>query len=412
MRRLGLTIYTDKSAAENGVIDGQAGIPHIDDDELNPYLKQLIEVGHSTLQGGAENYKREDTKLRPNWESAHQAFIHAQEALPHPEAALNHAEAQYETEHKKKAPASDGRFTRYWWAVALLGLGEIALNEIAFRGAHESEAMTLLFTLTLAASVMACSHFVGIKIRSKQFVAAVALSVVAIAVIVSIAWIRAQHLTAVSQSLPARAQVHSWHHAAMQSSQSEAAQPTNETATLLAYFSFNLLLFIVMVVYSYTIHDQLLEEIFKWRKALATAKANYRTAHKRYSAAYAERVNRHAQYQRKAVGTIKNVMRLVEVYKTHNLRARTDRDGNDRHYPKCFDNTNILEIPPDLLELTWDGPIEAQTAFGESATTKETTDDIDTLAREVRPRNGYQNGAAALPLGAQRNGVFHEPYAD
>ena len=282
----------------------------------------MLPVGHIFLVD-----RRVDPKLLTECEVACQALVHAEQAIRHPTKSLAHTEDQYEAEYRKKAPASDSRFIRYDLACALFGFGDLAFSEIAFRSARESEVMTLLFTLTLAGSVLACSHFVGINARCKKYAVAALLSAVALVVIAGIAWIRSKHMAFADHAVVAYSLSGTLRHPSDGSNEASPRSSSDEMPTLLAYFSFNLLLFIVMVVYSYSVHDQQLMEIFKWRKALRDAKAKFRSAHQRYSAAYANRKNQHAQHLSRALATAKNVRRLLEVYKTHNLRAR--RDGHE-----------------------------------------------------------------------------------
>lgn len=369
--------YTDRKVERQGREDGRLSppIPHWEADDLPPYLKEIWQAGDAAVQHILEAWKRLDQVLHAKWQAAFLAVVHAGQTLPILKQALSDSEAAYELRHQRKAPSSDMRFTSYGIACVLFAVCEVPFNEIVFRSAGESELLTLVFTVGLAGAVVFCAHWVGVTARSRQIWASLLYAIVGLAAISGVSWLRALHLSGSNHEV--------------------AATVIFQPLTLFAYFSFNLLLFTVMAAYAYHVHDEPLVEVFRWRNAVLRAERAFRTAHGHFVKAHSNRMNRHARHCAQAFATTKHIRRLFEAYKTHNLRARTDRDADGRDYPKCFDLYGVPDIPDALSTLTWDAPVEAQTTFAAIAALKEN-------AHET-----YPNNDATVDLVAHRNNGAH-----
>lgn len=353
--------YTDKRVDQEGLLDGKCdpSIPPWDAEELPPALREVWQAGNVSIQHIHERWNAADTGLQAAWASAFKSFVHAARAVVLPAQTLARAEGRYEEERQGKAPPTDRRFVWYGAACVALAAAEVPFNEIVFREAGESEILTLVFTVALAGSVIGGAHWAGVMLRRRLPRAAALIASVSLATMGSIAYFRAVHMASAHAAHPA------------------VAGRFDMVPTLFSFTAFNVLLFAVMAIYSYAVHDDLLQEVFAWRRSLDAARRGLRRQHRAFARAYSRRANLHAAHHTQAMAVSANVRRLFECYRKHNLRARKDRVPEGRGYPESYKVYLEPEIPAGLTELSWQAPAEARSELATLSTIKEIADEID-----------------------------------
>lgn len=344
-------------------------IPPWKAEALPPPIWELVQAGNSDVQLLKQNWSNEDKDLLPQWQARKHTAALAQAKVDNADLALAEAEQRYCAAHGGKAVPTDRRFGLYRLGNAALALMEIPFNAIVFRSVGESEVMTFTFTAALAVSVIGCAHFLGVflnklrdpagKVIRKHAAFAVLLTLIPLGVIGSIAWFRASYLShprptldAAAATLTPGSSAPGFSHPAIPVLASGAAY-FNEVPTLVAFFFFNLILFLLAVSSSFAVHDETLAAIFRRRAEQRAALKVHSHAHHKQVQARGHREKRHAHYNAFAHQIDKNVRRLTEAYRTHNLQKRKDRNENPDTYPASFSSYGTVDKPEVLETLEW-----------------------------------------------------------
>lgn len=370
--------YSDRNVERVGRKDGSLDppVPPWDTPVLPPFLWELVQAGDSDIQLLKQGWSGEDKDLLPAWQAKAHEDVRAQKEADLSETALNAAEKDYENAHGGKPVPTDRRFGLYRLANAVLALAEIPFNAIVFRSVGESEVMTIVFTVALAVSVVGCAHFLGVflhklrdkagKVIRKHAAFAALLALIPLGVIASIAWFRAEYLACPK---PAIVPMHEMlasgtpppvAHAVLTDSVRFAVMPT-----LCSFLLFNLILFLLATVYSFHVHDELLATVYRRRAERRAALKNRSRKHQVLVQARGRREKRHMHYQGFAHQCGKNVRRLIEAYRTHNLQTRNDRGKYPGRYPLSFDKYGGIDLPKELEVLDW--PAESTKVTQEQA---------------------------------------------
>ncbi len=378
--------YSDHNVAKVARRDGgcKPAIPSWKATQLPPFLWELCYAGKTTLYAVEQSWLGLDTKLKPRWEGACRTAHQAEERANTAKDKLQDAEKAYKDAGKDDAPPSDRRFSIYWWGTFILSLLEVPFTAVAFRTIGEGDAMTLVITCALNCAIVAAAHFLGVVVRksgkwqdeaiSKKVHRGIAvlLSAVVIVVLVSISWFRARFI---STPKPATGIAHQSlvDHAASSFPQAAAPQFALFPSTI-AFLSFGVLLFVVVAVYSFLTHDELLATVFRLRRIHKALHAQHNGKQRTLARTFARREKRHGHFRALAYMTLATVKRLTEHYRTINLQTRDDRVKevpNDRNrvkevpddqartqdalygYPGSFNAHATLAIPASLEELEW-----------------------------------------------------------
>jgi len=384
--------YSDHNVAKVARRDGGVtpAIPSWKATQLPPFLWELCYAGETTLYAVEQSWLSIDTTLKPNWEhasrTAHQAEMRADTAKDKlQDAEKAYKDAGSKDAGSKDAPPSDRRFSIYWWGTFILSMLEVPFTAVAFRSIGEGDAMTLVMTCALNGAIVAAAHFLGVAVRKSgkwhdetlsQKVhrgIAVLLGAAVIVVLASISWFRARFI---STPKPATGIAHQSLVAHAASSFPQAAAPQFALfPSTIAFLSFSVLLFVVVAVYSFLTHDELLATVFRLRRIHKALHAQHNGKQRTLARTFARREKRHGHFQALAYMTLATVKRLTEHYRTINLQTRDDRaqdvpndhdrdkevpNDHDRDqnalngYPWSFNYHTTLVIPISLKELEWE----------------------------------------------------------
>lgn len=370
--------YSDRNVERVGRKDGglDPPIPPWDAKVLPPFLWELVQAGDSDIQLLKQSWSFEDKDLLPAWQAKAHEDIQAQAEADLRETALNAATKEYEDTHGGKPVPTDSRFGLYRLAIGALALAELPFNAVVFRSVGESEVKTIVFTVALAVSVVGCAHFLGVflhklrdkagKVIRKHAAFATLLTIIPLGVIASIAWFRAEYL---AYPKPAIVPMHETLasgtpppavHAVLTDPARFAVMPT-----LCSFLLFNLILFLLATVYSFHVHDELLATVYRCRAEWRASLKNRARKHRALVRAHGRREKRHIHYHGLAHQCGKNVRRLIEAYRTHNLQTRNDRGNHPGQYPASFDKYGGIDLPTELVVLDW--PAETTKVAPESA---------------------------------------------
>jgi len=195
--------YGDRAVQREGRIDGRLGIPAWEAETLPPFLVEVWQAGNAGIGDLLRKWKRVDAKLHAAWASRFAALTNASNEVTGRSSGLADAERRFSEERSVAPPPTDSRGAWYVVACLVMGLAELPFNEIAFRAAGESEAMTLTITAALAFAVVLGAHWLGIMVRRRQRLAATVLGVAVLAVIGGVAAFRCAHMASQAQSAAA-----------------------------------------------------------------------------------------------------------------------------------------------------------------------------------------------------------------
>jgi len=326
----GLTADLVRSAAEAGA---QSGSPPWDADYADVYLKLLREHADSYLSTIAADFLSASAETRAALETARQRLPGARSASQQAYNALQNAEGRYlaQVGHPPTDKASSKTF--YWIALLFLLCLEIPINTIVFRIFAESEAFTMLGSLTVSCVIVICAHFLGHFIQdhrhgyspSSHFktYTTIAAASVPIAVILGVAYFREVYLeNVVSVQVEGAGGLHRlvW----------------NPGIGFFFFFTINLLIFLVGVLLSMKSYDPRLDLVNTRRAANKKAQTSLKDVetqiNQHESALYASWLT----YWASAQQCIQHFQMLQQVYVQANLGARDDRPADWNALPRPF----------------------------------------------------------------------------
>jgi hypothetical protein len=356
--------YSYFGAWLNGRIDGKKNIPTADQEDHSPYEKQLTLIADENIRRVTQKWDDEDRKLKGEYCGAKREYIDALKDLNKDRDEHGEALQDYEAALKKKHESSTYphlSHRAYWAFIILLSFSEFPLTAFVFDILGENRLFTYIFAAALCIALPMASHFLGIFIREQfskknSIIAAVNL-LLFVGVIVAIAYLREKFFEASEFQKVLGVQM--------------------DPATVTIVFIFiQLFIFGVATTASYLAHDPH-PQLKRAKKEFEDAK-NMLQKESREVIQAEERVDKAAEvlvkiealrvrtfekYQSMVNEIAAIQKRLIEAYRTHNLRHRND-------LPKSFKNYPSIEIPHSLQELDVDCGI-ADDMEGQYQRTKE-----------------------------------------
>ena len=331
--------YSDWNVRRRGAIDGslKPPIPAWNTELQPPFIMELKQVGDSHVYDVSTDWAHRDQKLKPQIRQLERMCEETQRRLAIAEQEYQAAHTYYQSLHKAP-PASSvtARFTFYMILLSLLVLFELPMNSIVFRLFGEGEVFTYIAAVAVGLSLVVCAHYLGELLREGNFrdktntIVIVTLIAVPTVVVASVAYLREAYL----QSNP------------------DTSQKLSSGMLMVAFISFNFIIYAVGTVASYRFHEQGLASVLKSKRNLQNAKTTHESREKALAKIKSEREKLFHACQALAGQFKEAVQRLTDVYRTHNLAARTDRgDHANEPHPASYGHYPNLTIPPNLIHL-------------------------------------------------------------
>lgn len=331
--------YSSWGARRQGRLDGQRNIPAWQNPDQPPYVMELVEAAENDIRLLTQEWLAHDRVLTERMEEAKKLRDTRKEEADKADKDLEEATDRYKELHGTPPPAgTDARLFGYWLLLALLFIFEFPINAIVFRLFEEAEVFTYVATAAIAIALLVSAHQLGHFLREGRWDRirigiVIALVIAPILVIGAVARFRQLYLSQVA----------------------EEAGGAWSQGMLFAFATFNLIIFIVAMVASYLTHNPLLFAVYRARRQLAKAQKEYTLAQVRYSKAETNRQKIKDIYHTKARQIKDTAQILIQLYRTENLRHRTDRAEFERQgsfQPESFkkENQPEIRIPPDLIE--------------------------------------------------------------
>lgn len=332
----------------NGKIDGKRNIPMSDQVEHSPFEKRLALIANENIRRIAQKWDDEDRKLKGDYCSAKREYIDALKDLNEDKKEHGEALQDYEDALKKKRDSSNyPHFSNkaYWPFIIVIGLSEIPLTAFVFEILGENRLFTYLFAIALCITLPTASHMLGIVTREpfnkKSIIIAAIVLVTFVGVIVAIAYLREKFFEA-------------------SEFQKVLGVQMDPTTVTIVFILIQLFIFSIATFASYFAHDphpnlkRAKKDFEDAKKRLQEESRELNEAEKRVDKAAeilvkieALRERTFENYHSKAGEIIAIQKRMIEVYRTHNLRCRND-------VPKSFDTYPQIEIPASLQTLDVD----------------------------------------------------------
>ena len=306
---------------------------------------EMKQVGDSHIYDVSTDWARRDQKLKPQIKELERMCEETQRRLAIAEQEHQADLAYYQSLHGSP-PASSvtGRFAFYLILLSLLVIFELPMNSIVFRLFGEGEVFTYIAAVAVGLSLVVCAHYLGELLREGDFrnktnsIVIATLVAVPTVVVASVAYLREAYL----QSNP------------------DTSQKLSSGMLLVAFVSFNFIIYAVGTVASYRFHEQGLSKVLKSKKNLRKAKTVHESREKSLAKIKSMREKLFQGCQARAGQFKEAVQRLTDVYRTHNLAARADRgDHADEPHPHSYGQYPNLTIPPNLIHLDPPGGVQA-----------------------------------------------------
>lgn len=329
--------YSDWNVARRGRDDGLAEppIPPWESEELPPFLREMKDLGDSSVLAISRAWARRDEDLEPRVRNALQRERDTAEQLDDARKDYEDARQHYYNVHKRWPPyRAFAAFRIYWVLIGILILGEFPMNMFVFRVFGENEAFNALVALVLGVVLVGCAHLLGDELRrgatrsQKAIVFTVVLIVVPVALLACVAWLRQQYLSELSG----------------------IASGMSPNALLLLFFMFNLGIYVLAAAASHDVADEPFRRLYKATIYLSRVEQAHAAAER---AVARWRAIRHQTWQRHrnlALEVQDAVERSSSIYWRENYSARSDRGNQKTAYPAAYGKVPKLDIPANLQE--------------------------------------------------------------
>jgi len=329
--------YTKWGAKCQGKKDGKKNIPKWESAEQPSYLMELKQLGDAAVRDLINKWSKEDEKLKKKWAECEKEKNEALEAHEKAKNEYHAVEERYKKAHGItpigiKPPG----FVRYYLLIAILFICEFPMNSVVFRLFREAEIMTYIVTAGLAIALLMCAHYLGIRLREGKFQNKIEISINIMLIIVPMFTILAVAIT------------REWYLSKL------GVQTSNSHIMLFAFGTFNLIIFLAATIASYSVHDPLLCDFYRAKKQLEKARINLTKAEQKLASAKIKREKVFQAYRARAYIIKDRVQWLTDIYRTENLRYRTDRNEHENGQPKSFTEYVEVKIGKELEELDWD----------------------------------------------------------
>lgn len=329
--------YSDWSVARRGRQDGTAEppIPPWKSTELPPFLREMKDLGDSSVLAISRTWARRNEDLEPRVRNALERERDAREKLPAAVEEHEDARQHYINVHGRR-PQED-RFTLLRWykfVIGLLFVFEFPMNMFVFRLFGENELLTALVTFGLAFALLLSAHHLGKQlregaVRSRKNVAITLASIVfPIAALAAVSYMRKVYLEQME----------------------ETAGLLTGQAMLVVFLTVQVLIYVIAALMSHEYHD---EPSLRLHKAAAARAASERALAKAERAVAAAKARHHETWQRfrnLALEIQDAVQRSSAIYWRENYSARSDRGNQKTDYPAAYGKAPQLDIPENLQE--------------------------------------------------------------
>jgi hypothetical protein len=352
--------YSSWSAALNGRIDGQKGIPDCNQTLQPPYIMQLKNSAEGAIDRLRQEWEKRDARLLAAFCQAKQRV----EAFTH---ALEKAERDFQKARADEQRARDEHIKHfdmppfsYWAVLFFVSLAEFYLNSVVFRLFGDKEWVTFLVSLGIGIIFPLCAHLLGGMLAhgilkdgrfSTRTVKIILLILIPLASVAAIAVLREKFFEA--------------------SGVQDVLKIQMEYSTVTAvFFILNLLIYFGMTAAAFVSHDP---TNVKYRTDLRIAMRLRKNAEHRI------KINEHgrerALHQQQEIEALRlkeferaknetkewrdTAQRLMSVYHAHNMRARSD----GATMPECFKKYPPIDVPKEIEpgndylspgQLSWD----------------------------------------------------------
>lgn len=329
--------YSDWRVARRGRQDGKAEptIPPWKSTELPPFLREMKDLGNSSVLAISRTWARRNEDLEPRVRNALERERDAREKLSAAVEEHEDAREHYIQVHGRR-PQED-RFTLLRWykfVIGLLFVFEFPMNMFVFRLFGENELLTILVTFGLAFALLLSAHHLGKQLREgavrsrKNIAITLAAIVFPIAALVAVAWLREQYLEGMGG----------------------IAAELSGRAMLIVFLTVNVLIYVIAALMSHEYHD---EPSLRLHKAATARAAAERALAKAERAVAAAKIRHHETWQRfrnRALEIQDAVQRSSSIYWRENYSARPDRGKQKTDYPAAYGKVLELDIPANLQE--------------------------------------------------------------
>jgi len=348
---MGLSEYWEYSlwgAKINGRADGRQNIPGKTQTEHSAYERQLAMKANKEIRFIAEEWEKEDRKLKGNYVSALKKFIDAKEKAKKEKDEAKNALIKYGNLIDQINNTTDSHHLDKWpylIFMLLIGVVEIPLTAKVFEIFGEQKILTYVFALVICLAVPANAHFMGVMIKEKFNPRNVALLVInlisLIGAFAAIAWLRKIFFE--SKETQELLGVH--------------LDPQSVT---FVFFVIQFLIFASATTASYLAHDSNPERsVFKKsrktgkqdldeeKREAVEAENEFDAAAQRLSSAEAAREKSFSEYHNRAEGKIEHWKMVMEVYRGANVRDRGDSEilsfsaYPDMTIPSCLNDLDM-----------------------------------------------------------------------
>lgn len=332
----------------NGRADGKRNIPKEDQTDHPPYVKWLAKIAAENIERIAHDWEKEDEDLKGKYCDAKRDYLVALKELNKERADKGLAEQKFEDALKKKRSSSDYPHMSplaYKLLIGFIAVGEMPLTAFVFQILGENKLFTFLFAAVLCVSLPVSAHFLGIMIREKlepkkRIIFATTL-LIFLGVLFAVAYMREKFFEGQD----------------VQEIWEVAMDPTVVTVV---FITIQLFIFWVGTLASYFAHDphqdrrRALKEFDDAKEKLVVATKDAQNADAKVDKAAevlakieALREKVFNQFCTKQKDFENRCHRMIEFYRKHNLRVRSDCPISFNSYPESKTPESLKNLNKD-----------------------------------------------------------------
>ncbi len=297
--------YSGWGAKRQGEWDREYKIPSNNDPDPPFYINELKNAGILDIDYLSQKWLSADKKLKRKLLKKEGDYKQNEIYHAFAKEQLEKAENGYKSKHNTNALPPIEISSSWWYKLVIfvLFISEFPMNAIVFRLFGEAEVFTYVVTFGIALALLLCAHYLGIffkeedwNVRRNEIIRKgliFGLIVVPILVIGSVAWLREEYLSVVS----------------------EESELVSSSAMYFIFFVFNLGIFFVAAVVSYFSHidDLYLKAIYQAEKEFKKAEEKLGEASRKVIEVENKRNNKWNEYNKECnqkitiVGTLGNI---------------------------------------------------------------------------------------------------------
>jgi hypothetical protein len=304
-----------------------------------PFIRRLKQAADGTIRDLATQWKKREGKLKSKWHRAVKQLAYWSDILEKREKAFTEALERFR--RHSGLDVEDLRWGRKWkyYVMAIaLGLSEVAINEFVFRSLHESEAVTVLFALTIGGILVGVGHHLGVHARDRQYEGKPPLDLTfilwvgsALLLIAGLTWAR-------------------WLYFKRTGGGADSANMS--WALIMVFFAVNVL---ILMIASWTAHASYLpgeSYLVKLRRQIGRIKPHIEHLEEKVKVLRTRAEHLREDFLRRAEGVKDAAQQLHYLYYEHDLRNRADTSDYPASYHTrlSVDATIEKSFPP----MVWD----------------------------------------------------------